>query len=199
MDTMNTNKVRTAPIALLLAGSLLCCAGCGNAPQDDSPDLAWEPQAPALQTTSNEGATTNDPGPDAAAVDALIDEVASPTGTASSADDPAALMDEHKEAYDELLAGGDATLRQVTRMFLNDEQAGARGEVMFSLLLDLLGEEAPLVEAEVGDPVSLSQGDAQSRFNALFVAAGILLDRHGLDYMLQNMPHTYVMLTAVQD
>lgn len=200
---MNATQARITPLAILLGGALLCCTGCGGSQTADVPDAAWEPDAPALQPVDagqDVPEAAGSAGLDGAAIDALIDEVSSPAvGASATSQDAASLIGAHPEAYGELLDGGDATLRHVVRTFLGGGQTGVRAEVMLSLMQGLLGEEAALVEAEIADPASLAQENAQARFDAWFAAAGILLDRHGLDFMRENMPHAYAVVTAMQE
>lgn len=200
---MNATQAHIIPLAILLGGSLLCCAGCGDTPPADSPDMSWKPAAPALQPDrvgQDAPEAAGSAGMDGAAIDALVDEVSSPAGGASTASqDAASLIEAHLDAYGELLDGGDAALRHVVRSFLDGGQTGVRAEVMFTLMQELLGEEAALVEAEIANPASLAGSDAQTRFDAWFAAAGILLDRHGLDFTRENMPHIYAVVTAMQE
>lgn len=187
---MNAITIRTLSLATLLGGTLLCCAGCGAPSGSDTPDSSWDPEAPALQpNASDENVVSSD-------FDALVDEVS--TSTDETSPNAADLIAAHPDAYSELLDGGDTTLRHVTRALLSGSQTGPRAEVMFALMVDLLGEEAPLVEAELSDPSALASADAQARFDAWFAAAGVLLDRHGLDFMHENMPRTYAVVTAMQ-
>ena len=200
---MNATQARIIPLAILLGGALLCCTGCGDTPPADPPDMSWEPAAPALQPDGvgqDAPEAAGSSGMDGAAIDALIDEVSSPVnGTSAASQDAANLIEAHPDAYSELLDGEDATLRHVVRSFLDGGQTGVRAEVMFTLMQELLGEEAAPVEAEIANPASLAGSDAQARFDAWFAAAGILLDRHGLDFMRENMPHTYAVVTAMQE
>lgn len=200
---MNATQAHIIPLAILLGGALLCCAGCGDTPPADSPDMSWKPAAPALQPDrvgQDAPEAAGSAGMDGAAIDALVDEVSSPAGGASTASqDAASLIEAHLDAYGELLDGGDDALRHVVRSFLDGGQTGVRAEVMFTLMQELLGEEAALVEAEIANPASLAGSDAQTRFDAWFAAAGILLDRHGLDFMRENMPHIYAVVTAMQE
>ncbi len=195
---MNAAKPPIASLAALSIAALLCCAGCGAPSGTDAPDLAWDPDAPSVQVGAGGGENPGAAALDDATIDALVDEVSSPASPSDGPQDAAGLIDAHGDAYDRLLENGDGTLRHVVSLFLAGDQAGVRAEVMLSLMKDLLGEERALVEAEIVDPSILQQGDAQAQFGAWFAAAGVLLDRHGLDFMRENMPHTYAMLTAVQ-
>lgn len=193
---MNAIAIRTLSISALLGGILLCCTGCEGSSTPNVPDSAWTPNVPALQPDAVNTGEPTSPDLNNAALDVLLDETSAPTDAVSS--NAADLIAAHPDAYNELLDGGDTTLRHIVRTFLGDSQTGPRAEVMLALMVDLLGEEAPLVEAEISNPGALASANAQTRFDAWFAAAGILLDRHGLDFMRENMPRTYTVVTAMQ-
>lgn len=178
------NIVKTGGTLVVALAAALCTAGCSPSSEEASPSIAWNPDAPSVQAQDSGSTPDMQAGEDS--IDMLVDElVASSEPTEES-------------AYIELIGMGDTALQYVARALLAGNQAADRAEVMFSLMQELLGDEAALVEAELSDLDATANANAQERFNAWFMAAGILLDRHGLDYMHENMPHTYALLTAVQ-
>lgn len=178
------NIVKTGGAFAFALAATLCIAGCSPSSEEASPNIAWNPDTPSVQI-QDDGATPSMQA-DEDSIGTLVDKlVASPDPTVES-------------AHDELVGMGDTALQYVARALLAGDQTADRAGVMFDLMQELLGDEAALIEAELSDPGATANANALERFDAWFMAAGILLDRHGLDYMHENMPHTYALLTAVQ-
>ncbi len=70
----------------------------------------------------------------------LLNEICSSPAASSN---PGDYIKAHKSSYEALVSGGETTLRYICSEFLKGGQTGLNGHIMRSVMLDILGGEAP--------------------------------------------------------